>query len=157
VEVGCIQNAFPPPTPPASGRGARLASLLASRSGVGAAPPNARVAMIGAQRRKAERPPEPLRGKPSSADALRPALEGENKRLAGPQCSRPSPRRKPGFGLMRSEVEGKWVRDCVRTFPFRHLDQIQPTCRQRRHQAVDRAAGIRCPDEPRCRLWYRLS
>ena len=34
---------------------------------------------LGAKRRKAERPPEPLRGKPSSADALRPALEGENK------------------------------------------------------------------------------
>jgi hypothetical protein len=33
----------------------------------------------GAQRRKAERPPELMRGKPSSADALRPAPEGANK------------------------------------------------------------------------------
>jgi len=41
------------------------------------------VAPNGAQRRKADRPPERMRGKPSSADALRPAPEGANKQTRG--------------------------------------------------------------------------
>jgi len=46
------------------------------------------VAPNGAQRRKADRPPERMRGKPSGADALRPAPEGANKRLAEPPTAR---------------------------------------------------------------------
>jgi len=41
------------------------------------------VAPNGAQRRKADRPPRLMARKPSSADALRPALEGENKQTRG--------------------------------------------------------------------------
>jgi len=76
------------PQAPGGGRPSALASphkrrrpfgLAALRAGV----TSSNIAFwrsVGAQRRKRECAPEPLRGKPSSADALRPALEGAHKK-----------------------------------------------------------------------------
>ena len=67
----------PPWLPPHKRR--RPFGLAAPRAGVGPSS-IAFWRCIGPQGRKRERAPEPLRGKPSSADALRPAPEGAHKK-----------------------------------------------------------------------------
>jgi len=108
VKGGCwrssevLRRAHPQPLPQAGGEHQRnqSPSRLREGSGVGAEPPTLRMAMNRRRsRRKADRPPRLMARKPSGPDGPRPALEGENKRLAGPVRLRSSPRRRVGFGL----------------------------------------------------------
>lgn len=63
------------------------------RLGMGGEPPTTRISLVrrAKPRRKRERAPELMRGKPSGPDGPRPALEGANKKLGEPRGRRSSP------------------------------------------------------------------